>query len=71
MTVELNDSMMTVLRQEANDLGIPVEQHVGNIIQDYFRLKQYEESSSNNPGFLEVAEYCLSKNQELYRRLAK
>jgi len=62
ITVKIDDAKAAVLRQKATEYGLAPEQFVSASIEDLL--------SQPDPEFDDAARRVLSKNEELYRRLA-
>jgi len=62
MTFTLPDEKAAQLTAAAGDVGVPVEDLLQRITDDFLARKE---------GFQTAMEYVLQKNAELYRRLAK
>jgi antitoxin FitA len=63
LPVELSDTQLESLRERAKSLGVSVEQLVSLAVADLLGRPADD--------FDRAATHVLSKNQELYRRLAK
>jgi hypothetical protein len=62
LSIELNETEGTKLRDEAARLGVEPEELAKAALADLLR--------NENEEFRRAAEYVLRKNEELYRRLA-
>jgi hypothetical protein len=62
LTFSVPDDKASQLNQAANEMGVPIEDLLRRITDDFLARKE---------GFGEAAKYVLQKNAELYRRLAK
>lgn len=63
VAIELTESQVDELRARAKRLGLAPEELAGAVVADLL--------SAPEPDFNEAAERVLSKNSELYRRLAQ
>jgi hypothetical protein len=61
ITIEINDEQLDNLRRWAGDLGVSIEEVIH---------KSIDSSLEHRKKFQEASNYVLSKNAELYRRLA-
>lgn len=62
LSFSVPDDKATQLQDAARELGVPVEELLRRITDDFLSRKE---------GFEEAAKYVLQKNAELYRRLAR
>lgn len=62
ITVELDDSKAALLREKANKYGLQLDQFVTASIEDIVTQPEQE--------FEKAAQRVLSKNKDLYKRLA-
>lgn len=62
ITVEIEDSKILLLTEKAKKLGLPPDQFIAASIEDLI--------SRPDPAFESAMEKVLSKNRELYERLA-
>lgn len=62
ITVQLNDSKAALLREKAQKYGLPLDKFVTASIEDLIAQPE--------PEFDEAVRRVLSKNKELYERLA-
>jgi hypothetical protein len=62
LTFQVEDPKAQQLADAARELGLPVEELLQRITDDYLARKE---------GFEAAAKYVLQKNAELYKRLAK
>ncbi len=62
MTIRLPDSTIDKLNIAADRLGVPVDELIAKMSDDFFE---------RNATFESISKYVLEKNAELYRRLAK
>ncbi len=62
LTFSVPDEKATQLADAAREMGVPVEDLLRRITDDFLARKE---------GFEAAAKYVLQKNTELYRRLAR
>ena len=62
VSIEIEDSKLTLLREKARGFGLSLEQFVIASIEDLIAHPE--------PQFEEAMERVLSKNKELYKRLS-
>ena len=62
LTFQVEDPKARQLTDAAREMGVPVEELLQRITDDFLARKE---------GFESAAKYVLQKNAELYRRLAK
>lgn len=62
LTIQFEDKQIQQIERTANALKISRDELLRKIINDYFKTEEEE--------FDEVIDYVLTKNHELYKRLA-
>jgi len=71
ITIELDDAIRTDFQQEAESLGLSLDQLADAIIRRHIQSKSVDHSSALDPAFQKAMADSFRENDELYRRLAK
>jgi len=71
LTVHIDTPLLDLLRSEATELGLSLEELAGTILRSHARARTGGKTFASDEVFRQAMEATFGENHELYERLAK